>query len=106
MEICIKIPTTDYQLHWALFMEAQESKEVYKISRREWRYEGGDVLYWIDLYFLVDSKAPYILLERFIRIKLRVESYPTKLKKYSREPEEFIDFTTIRIDYKTLDIKA
>lgn len=103
-EICIKIPTTDYSLYSSLVTEAQNSKEVYKIGLREWRYEGGDAVYWIDLYFLVNSKLPYILLERFFRIKLRVDSYPTKLRKHSHKPEEFINLTTFRTDFKALDI--
>ena len=105
-EIKLSFFTTSKEEYLQLWEKASSSKYVYKFNSELWNWESGDMLYLVKIKLLVDTKLPQLVVERFLRIKLKVESYPTKLKKYSREPEEFIDFTTIRIDYKTLDIKA
>lgn len=94
-EIKLSFFTTSKEEYLQLWEKASSSKYVYKFNSELWNWESGDKLYLVKIKLLVNSKLPQLLIERYLRIKLKVESYTNDLRTNSGEctkeilPEQF-----------------
>jgi hypothetical protein len=75
--------TTSQEEYLQLWEKASSSEYVNKFRGELWSWESGDKLYLAKIQLLVNTKLPQLVVERFLRIKLRVESYTNNLRTNS-----------------------
>ena len=121
--INISIFTTSLEEYKELLNKANSSKYVSKFSGFLWEWEGGAKLYKASVELLVNSRlslleeeatdfkgkqvvVPRGIIERYLRIKLKIESYTSsELKNNTGESKETIIDSFGRRDPEVIDLK-
>lgn len=82
-ELDITLFTTCRDEYLEVWNKASLSQYTYKFNSELWSWSNGEQLYLIKVTFLVNSKLPLVVVDRFLRIKLKVHSYTNNLRKNS-----------------------
>jgi len=105
-QINLSFFTTSKEEYLQLWDKASSSEYVNKFRGELWSWESGDKLYLVKIELLVNTKLPQVVVDRFLRMKLKVESYTNNLRtnsgKSTKEilPEQFNRYKPTVVEIK------